>query len=155
MIVDTSTLIWSVDSLRSPPGPGPTPGLFGRIAAKTGWAAPELIRYELLQVIHRKRRAHLPGPIQARNALRDSLLRPLEIQPADEASEALAAEICERVGCSGYDAVFLANAGRRGQTILTADKGMAAHAAALNIPVYLMPRDLPRLERDFPAVPGA
>jgi predicted nucleic acid-binding protein len=150
LIVDTSFLIWNVDALRVSGQAYPSTGLLNRIVQKVGWGAPALVTYEVMHVIHRKRRMALAGAISRRHEIREGLLGAIERYDPDSATRQLAAEICERTGCSAYDAQFLAQAISRGRSMLTADEGMASHAAALKIPVYFLPKDLLKLERDFP-----
>jgi predicted nucleic acid-binding protein len=149
LIVDTSFLVWKV--LPSPRDPAPSPGLVTRIAAQSGWMAPNLIVYETLNVMHRKRRAEFPGTIERRNAVRRGMVGALDLQVLDDTIISMAAEMSETTRCSSYDAVYLALARSTRKALLTADAGIAAHAIALKVPVYLMPNDLPSLERDFSA----
>lgn len=117
------------------------------------WRAPLLALYELGNVFHRKRRKAIPGPLSVRlGAYQSAKDHVTLVSPSPEA-ESRTAQICEQSGRSFYDASYLALAQALELPLITADAGMAAQGDAMKLRVYLLPRDLERLARDFPEGP--
>lgn len=152
MIADASALVWRV--LDAPDDPSVRKALI-RSTLASPWRAPLLTLYELGNVFHRERRKAIPGPLSVRLSVYQAAKDHVTLVLPSPEAESQTAQICEGSGLSFYDASYLETAQRLDLPLLTADAKMAAHGEAMNLRVYLLPRDLDRLGKDFPEPPPA
>jgi predicted nucleic acid-binding protein len=152
VIADASALFWrategGADALTS--------DTLSRSQRVWPWISPSLAAFELGNVVHRKQRSRLVGDIAVRKAIfRAADLYAVRVQPTPDGLGEIA-DICESQGISFYDAAYLQLAQQLGKPVLTADKGMAAHARAMGLTAYHLPSDLEPLRNALLKVDAA
>lgn len=128
---------------------------FVRIHQREGLQAPPVLAYELGNVIHRKRARDAGSTLDERSILLEKTAKMADPNAESTSLRRRTGELCERLRISFYDAAYLAHAEATTRSIVTADAGLQAHAEALGLRAYLLPRDLGRLEADYPSEPQA
>jgi predicted nucleic acid-binding protein len=151
LIADASVLVWASLPVETEPERTRIRDVLRRISVHEPLRAPALAACEVGNVIHRKRARDAGANLEARQGLLRAALNWVELAlPSHDVLDA-AGFICERHKISFYDATYLAHAGARGESLVTADHGLYSHAKSIGIRSYCLPDDLPRMEEDWPA----